>query len=211
MSNESEVGARFADDTKDHVMKVELDQGVHRCIYFGKPGTGSYSFRIVTWPGHLGYSGDMGDFMFSRLTDMFRFFRGHKVNPSYWAEKCVAQDRSDGVKKFSPTEFIRAVESEIKAQWDSGEDAPPDLVEALMVEAKAVADDGEYAATAWAMGWEYAWEHDGKKGTFQMSDFYEHNCKTYTHRFLWCLHALVWGIAKYDESKTQVSANNGDA
>lgn len=205
MSNKSEVGSRFVDDTKDHVMTVELDQGVHRCLYFGKPGTGSYSFRIVTWPGHLGYSGDMGDFMFCRLPDMFEFFRGRGVNPSYWAEKCVAVSRDGGVSEFEADEFLKAVESEIEARWDSKDKAPPELVEDLMGEAEDHAHDSRDAAVSWAVDYSFDWEHDGDKGTFRMQDFWEHDCAAYTHRFLWCLHALVWGIRKYDESKAKVS------
>lgn len=211
MSDESEVASRFAEDTKDHVMTVELDQGVHRCLYFGKPGTSSYSFRIVTWPGHLGYSGDMGDFMFCRLEDMFKFFRGERINPSYWAEKCVAVSRDGGVEEFSADAFLAAVRSEIEARWDRVEDAPPELVEDVMREAEQHAHDSRESAITWAVNYAFDWEHNGDSGTFTMQDFWEHDCTAYTHRFLWCLHALVWGIGKYDESKAAAQTAKQDA
>jgi hypothetical protein len=39
-------------------------------------------FDVVTWPGHLSISGDMGCFVFTRVDDMFTFFRGHEDAPN---------------------------------------------------------------------------------------------------------------------------------
>ena len=54
--------------------------------------------------------GDIGDFVFRRLNDMFEFFRDDdagklRINPGYWAEKCTAADTrrgpdDDGIREF---------------------------------------------------------------------------------------------------------------
>lgn len=93
----------FKRDTAKFKLTILHDDGVYRHLRIGDPETFCQAFQITTWPGHLEYSGDMGDYVFSRLDDMFRFFRGDSINPSYWAEKLQAIDRADGVKKYSPT------------------------------------------------------------------------------------------------------------
>lgn len=109
---EAEVLARFQRDTAAHQLEVIKDDGLHRHLRFRKPGTGCYGFDIVTWPFHLAISGDMGAAMFTRLPDMFEFFRDSSkhaepdalcINAGYWAEKCVANDGEK--KEFSPEVF----------------------------------------------------------------------------------------------------------
>jgi len=75
-----------------HEMTVLHDDGLYRHLRFAAPGTGMWSFNIITWPGHLATSGDIADgFMFSRTADMTNFFEigqdGGEINASYWAEK----------------------------------------------------------------------------------------------------------------------------
>ena len=78
-----------------HEVTIEHEHGVHRCIHFGRPGSSTYHFRLVTWPGHLAISGDIGDYIFTRTHDMFEFFSSAsdrasmpiEINPGYWAEK----------------------------------------------------------------------------------------------------------------------------
>ena len=67
--------AIFLRDVAEHEMIVVRDDGVHRHIRFKKPGTSCMHFDLITWPGYLCYTGDMGTYVFSRLTDMFEFFR----------------------------------------------------------------------------------------------------------------------------------------
>ena len=72
-SNRAEVHERFKKDTAEHQMTVLRDDGLYRHLRFRKPGTGIYGFDIVTWPGYLAISGDMGASMFTRLEDMIQF------------------------------------------------------------------------------------------------------------------------------------------
>lgn len=88
----AEVGEIFDVNARQLQMEILQDDGLHRHVRFAKPGTGLYRFSLVTWPGYLAISGDVESFTFSRLPDMFEFFGGDRahINPSYWAEKCVA-------------------------------------------------------------------------------------------------------------------------
>lgn len=73
--------SRFLADVKDHKISIVRDDGVYRHVRFAKPETVCMHFDLITWPGYLAYVGDMGAFTFTRLRDMFEFFRGdHKPN-----------------------------------------------------------------------------------------------------------------------------------
>ena len=96
MTRES-TEADFLKDVAAHEMEILRDDGVYRHIRFKKPGTWCMHFDLVTWPGYLAYSGDMGCYVFSRLNDMFEFFRTDReylqrdgrqlcINLCYWSE-----------------------------------------------------------------------------------------------------------------------------
>ena len=179
MNNRAEVESRFIGDIKNHVLTVIKDDGLHRHLHFSKPGTMCMHFDIITWPGYLAYAGDMGCYLFSRIDDMLQFFRGDKINPQYWAEKVKAEDR-DRVKKFSP----EAAEQWVKERLDETE-ASDEVREA----AKFICfHDGEYDFLSGLRDFEY--------DTF--IEYYDHDFREYTFHYLWCCHALVWGIKQYD-------------
>lgn len=86
MSNRENALQYFERDVAEHQMQVLRDDRLYRHLLFKKPGTGCYHFNIVTYPGTLVYTGDMGSFVFQRLEDMFEFFRsdadrGDGINP----------------------------------------------------------------------------------------------------------------------------------
>jgi len=90
MSDHPEIAARFARDTARHEMTVLHDDGLYRHLRFSSNsrGYGEYWFDLITWPGCLTIRGDYGDaYTFTRLRDMFEFFRGKGINPHYWSEK----------------------------------------------------------------------------------------------------------------------------
>lgn len=96
-------------------MTILMDNGIYRHLRFQKPKSSNQWFDIVTWPGYLAYSGDMGCFMFTRLKDMFEFFRDGRedgrlhINQSYWGEKLEAVDRcgSSGSHVAFSTDRVR--------------------------------------------------------------------------------------------------------
>jgi hypothetical protein len=189
---------RFLKDVAEHQMTVIRDDGVHRHIRFRRPDTSCMSFDLVTWPGYLAYSGDMGCYVFTRLPDMFEFFRADRthgtkdgrrlyINPSYWAEKCVASDR-DGVTAYSSDKFRERVR-----QWLDDGDASVTVREAAEDLIDYNADEGEHVALAAVRDF----EHEG----FRFDDFWECNLHEYTFRFIWCCYGLAWAIEQYDAAK----------
>ena len=180
----------FLKDVREHRMTVLHDSGLYRHLRFQKPGTVIGQFDIVTWPGYLSFSGDMGSYVFSRLADMLEFFRGTpagaiEVNLAYWAEKCQAADRNGGIKQYSPGKFREEIE-----RWlVEGEGSPACRAE-VCSSVLAFADEGEYAAREAAEGFEY----EG----FEFRDFWEADCQEWTSRYVWCCFALAWAIRQYD-------------
>lgn len=180
----------FLKDVATHEMEVIRDDGIYRHIRFKRPGTNCMHFDLVTWPGYLCYVGDMGCYTFTRLRDMFEFFRGECINPSYWSEKVVGADR-DGIKEFSREKFI----GNMRRWFDEyvEEDATPAMRIAFeeLVDTVDHRDMCDHEMYREVIGWEYDGRHP-------FTDFFEVSAMEYTFRFLWCCHALVWGIAKYD-------------
>ena len=208
----------FLKDVAQHQMKVLLDNGVYRHLRFASTGqySGNQWFQIVTWPGYLAYSGDMGCFVFSRLEDMFEFFRTRPcdepaklhVNIGYWAEKLEAVDRCGcdaGAEQFSLERLEARVEATIK-EWiedfslsaEEGEELRDDVRDQVL----SVADDGEYEVHRALR--DFSCEVGGQP--FEFSDTWEWDLKEYTLHFVWCCYALAWAIQQYDASKVEMVA-----
>lgn len=206
----------FLSNVSDHVMTIVRDDGVHRHIRFQKPGTYCMYFDLITWPGYLCYTGDMGTYVFQRLEDMFQFFRTDRearhlkpgqtlaINLGYWSEKIEAQDKCDGIKKFSEERFNRAVLEDL-VSWirhryhQTTKEERRDLWDAVMMEViGADEDSGGYRKQVAVHDFHH---RVNDSLTFSFDDFFEHNVEEFTFRFVWCCYALTWGIQKYDESK----------
>lgn len=200
---------RFLRDVQDHQMTIIRDDGVHRHIRFQKPGSTNMFFDLITWPGHLCYTGDMGTFVFQRLQDMFEFFRADRkqkrneendtlaINPAYWGEKLEAIDRSAGFRKWSEATFDSRVREEFGDWLDNGElseaqksNAREDF-ENNVIDAIANGKDSAYRA---ALDFEF-------EGERPFEDWWEVDTDEYTFHFLWCCYALAWGVERYDEAK----------
>lgn len=228
MSNDQCTEERFLKDAKDHAMEVIRDDGIYRHVRFKRPGTMCYHFDLITWPGYLCYTGDMGTYVFSRLRDMFEFFRTDReyaqrrgrqlsINLSYWSEKLVAVDggRAGGAaKEFSADKFTRVI-NEYRVSWmrdakESGaldKEGRRELWEAVDDEVLSLANDGEHRAHAAA----YDFCHDPRANPerpygWQFTDLFENDFTDYTFHFTWCCYALAWGIQQYDDAKQDVAA-----
>lgn len=198
----------FLPDIAAHKMSVIMDEGVYRHIRFKKPETISMYFDIITWPGHMCFTGDMGTYVFSRLPDMIDFFRRDKgrerfrIDFRYWAEKVQADDKHGRIKEWSAEKFKAAV----KAYFDdrvedylsdtdsdlSADDLKAELWDDIYDRVISPADESEHHA--WTALHEF--EHDG----FQFVDW-ESDCKVWSHRFLWCCHAIEWAVETYETRK----------
>ena len=199
----------FLKDVADHEISVISDDGVNRHIRFRKPGTICMGFDLITWPGHLCYTGDMGTYVFSRVQDMFDFFRSDKVysntrgdvslaiNPRYWSEKLLAVDRYDGFQEWGREKFVSLLRGQF-TEWarEQGwsEEDQLDFEEQFEDLAWVCANSSKNEAYSAVIDFSV-----GEKRPF--ADWRDVNTDVLTDRYLWCCYALVWGIKKYDETK----------
>jgi hypothetical protein len=187
--------ARFVSDTDKHVMTVLHDDGLYRHLRFKAPDTGFYWFDLVTWPGHLSITGDMGALTFARLADMFAFFRqGADINPGYWGEKVVAGEvraySEDAFREWVADNVTRGKESKPDLEWKR-----IDYYVELEVLDESCYRDGAVAAVS---EWNDGGNADMLGFAFNTDDA---DFTDFTNRFLWCCHAIRWGIEQYDTQK----------
>lgn len=189
----------FLRDVSEHQMTIMRSDGrLDRHVRFRNPRTICYGFDLITWPGHLCITGDCGTYVFSRILDMFEFFRQEEnpgrlyINPDYWAEKLLSISKHGGCLEFDKDQFCERV----TAHFDSFQASYPDantngLWQAIRDRVLCAADDGEHAA------YQAIWEF--RHGDFRFNDFFDGGgTESYTLNFLWCLYAIVWGIGQYD-------------
>lgn len=197
---------RFRQDTATHELTVVQDDGVHRHLRFRRPGTYCYGFDIVTWPGHLAISGDMGAAVFTRLPDMFEFFRGAPectptgqlyINTGYWAEKCVANDGPQ--KEFVPEQF-RACVRELFDTFRKDESPAVWLADEVW---NRIEDDVLCAhTTEEAVGNMVNFESPNElKFSFVDAWEYSRQLEDYTFHFVWRLYAIAYAVGAYDALK----------
>lgn len=206
---------KFLRDVSNHQMTIIRDDGVERHIRFKKPESGNMRFDLITWSGHLCYTGDMGTYVFQRMEDMFQFFRtdrkqledqGLYINDNYWAEKCIAVDKPNELKKYSPDLFRANIETwrdEVLSEREGSEDFKAiknAFIEAVNADILSYADDGEQDARKAANDFEFLW-NDDKTDKIYISDLWDYDLQEYTFRFIWCCYAVAWGIQQYDKAK----------
>lgn len=204
---------RFERDVADHVMTIYRDDGADRLITFHKPGDSAYWFEIVTWPGRLCISGDCGTYVFSRLTDMFEFFRPkHErakegelfINKGYRCEKLQAVDcngRGKGrATEFSGDRFAEHVKRDFESYFESNDASDERKAEIWQEIQDYVLDDvGDGHELGHAGSLLLDRVPEDCPGMFE--DVWEWRCDEYTFHFIWNLYAIAWAIRKYDAAK----------
>lgn len=211
--------ASFQRDTAEHQMDVLVDSGVYRHLRFSKGGSSVYRFDIVTWPGHLAISGDMGAAVFSRLPDMFEFFRTDqraedapgelRINAGYWAEKCIAN--AGNKEEFSSDRFEKIVRDHFASYMESHDSEEEGFEEARAelwdeIEGELL---GMYDGTGEALGAAMSFKSGDKRfGDFNMQDAWDwgNSVETYTFHFIWRLYAIAHAVKAYDAAKAEVQA-----
>lgn len=210
---------QFLRDVAKHELIVIRDDGVNRHVRFKEPSTINQFFDLITWPGHLCYTGDMGTYVFQRTTDMFDFFRkprgtdgGLRINLGYWTEKLIAVDGNRGggkVKAFDEEKFKRVI-NKYRVKWMRGakesgsldQEGRRELWEAVEDEVMGALEEGgdraQYAAYDFHFGPD---ELAKRRHGWGFDDLFEHDFTEYTHSIIWCCYALAWGIEKYDAAK----------
>lgn len=202
---DDEVTKRFEHDIREHELEVVREDGLYRHLRCRRPGTFAYGFDILTWPGWLAVTGDMGAVMFTRLPDMFEFFRGSgRPDFSYWAEKMPAESR-DSARRYEPELFEQIVRE--RAAEYAAERVPEERRGEFHGEVEEVvraAHDGEHEAVRAAMDFRF----DGRE---VFCDVWEHNLREYTFHFLWLCYAIRWAIARFDTRGASPAAlQNGE-
>jgi hypothetical protein len=198
LTPEQQARERFERDTADHEMTVLREDGLYRHVRFQEPGTGAYYYDLVTWPGHLVICGDMGDYHFSRIRDMFDFFGPyrHGINPGYWAEKLQGPHRgSDLAQSYSHEAFRQHVHSwaENEALYNADCEMYPSLLRdaldrEVLDDHTTHPDEARERLTAVEDGL-------GQPGMF--GDVWDWDLREFDSRFLWCCWAIVRGIEQY--------------
>ena len=191
----------FLADVKNHSMTIENDNGLFRSVFFGVKGSCNQHFRLVTWPGHLAISGDMGDFVFARTTDMFEFFGGEcgSINPSYWGEKLQAVSVFGGYKKFDWDAFVEDLVHTLHTFNDHHS------LESIRATVEELCDSIENDEPG-AIGLIRDWDDDETELYLDPCDLGQ--SKKHTYQYIWCLYAIVWGISQYIDA-TQGAAEQG--
>ena len=182
---------RFLPDVAGHELTVLHDDGLYRHLRFQKPGTGFYWFDLITWPDNLAFKGDMGGFMFARITDMFEFFRGSQINPDYWAQKLSGGRES--AQHYSESLFEQQVKEHV-AQAILDRETPKGI-------GRAIRDMFEQGDITWEGGARDELEHFEHEG-WRFGETWEWDFRDYTWQYLWACHAIQWGIAQYDAART---------
>ena len=195
-SREQRVKERIINDLANHTITVKHHDGLYGHWRCQKPGEWNMGFDIITWPGSLCYTGDMGDYLFQRTADMIAFMRGSCMSYSYAAEKCVAHDGR--IKEWSEEQFDnvlaeRLAESAEFTVWRNGKS------ETMSVE-KAIADiKSEYE--------NYNSRHDADKAMYESGLWDDMpRCEDWTFHFLWCLHALKWFCERVEQPQNILEA-----
>ena len=195
MKNKEKVKEYFIDDVKDHKMTILHEDGVYRHVKFSREGSNYFRFDLTTIPGYLFFTGDMGSFTFSRVNDMFTFFRDDdlKINPSYWSEKLQATDKHEGYKEYSP-ELARGVVEDIVKNYfeDRGITGSYILQQELDEQIYPFIDEEQEFYKAMS-------EFYSDEAGDLFADWWEDTFEEYTFRYLWCCYAIVWGIEQYDK------------
>ncbi|MCA8195433.1 hypothetical protein [Burkholderia vietnamiensis] len=207
---------QFERDIAEHVMTIHRDDGADRHITFKKPGTSCYWFEILTWPGALCIRGDCGTYVFSRLTDMFEFFRTDRgkdpnklyINCGYWCEKLQAVDCNGygkgEAKRFDAEKFEARVKEHVESHLE-GSEVSDEHRAALMQEIQN--DVLDYVSDG------NGYEAFNRLSEFHADDFprlfedcWEWNCDEYTFHFIWNLYAIAWAVRKYDAARAAKEA-----
>lgn len=210
----------FLKDVATHALEIIQDNGVYRHLRFKKPGSRDMQFDLLTWPGHLCYTGDMGTYVFQRLEDMLEFFRTDRdynksmgrelgINLGYWSEKLRAVDVS-GRGKGSATEYRQSLLVDVikrqRLEWMREREIDKEQRKSLWEDLdELIADlDGDESHD-FQMVNDWRWKPfgcDERHGYF-FQDLWDHNFSDYTFHFTWCCYALAWGIELYDKTKEQ--------
>lgn len=194
--NKARLIRRFNDHTKDHVMTILHEDGLYRHLKFRSPETGFYWFELITWPGNLTITGDMGTYTFARVDDMFTFFQGY-INTDYWAEKEKSRSRHD-LKEHDGDEFKAWIAQDF---WEASRDLDAaDTKVWWQAIRENVFARHSFHDTDHRQGCLDAIDDIENEGAPKdhYQDLWELGFNKYPWRLEWCMAAIVAGIRTYN-------------
>jgi len=206
MTNKEITQESFLRDVKDHELIIIKDSGIDRHIRLKAHDSMCAYFDLITWKGHLCYTGDMGSYLFSRTEDMFKFFRSDKENEipnfNYWAEKVLASDKNSGIKEYSQEVFEQYIKEwrldHVREMFSSNtgdKQLRRKFWETVQSEILNKEYEQEYSARQLIEDWNYYHKED------QYGDFWETDLMDWTYRYKWACWAIQWAIREYDKKK----------
>ena len=212
----SNIDNRVLIDTAHHRLEILRDDGVYRHLRMQQPGTSFYYYDIITWPGYLTVTGDMGTWTFSRTFDMFRFFGGWtgEINTGYWSEKleagagrsahdllAQAYDHNafcSSLKEWLSEYFSDDEEDIPDVDWDDESDEEDsDKARIREIVRELCCEDFRNDVLAYQAVYEADWPECVSSWELCADLTY----KTYTTHFRWILFAITWAISKYHNNK----------
>lgn len=202
----------FLKDVSTHDMIVVLEGKEHRHLVFRrKDFSFNQRFEVITFPGTLVYTGDMGTFVFSRTSDMFTFFRGKdngalKINPYYWSEKLQAGSGCGRpiAQEYDGDYFKKNVLDSLKSYGLKGKSKQQVIEELSWIDF----DQPESVVMKELYDFDCKFDHEVPEEhnkSFGFDAPYEIPSKVWTYHFIWCCYAIVWAIRVYDKAKLKAA------
>lgn len=197
-----QVGERFANDVSRHELTVLRNDGMYRHLRLARPDSNVFSFDLVTWPGHLVITGDMGTYVFVRDSDMFAFFRSAsgRPNETYWAEKMAAGDTTGPLRRFDAdlvAGHLRSTLADWLEEYEEGDPARAELTEAVedLISIQVLSHKGDDIGESLAQALS-----DFNIRGYRFDDWWSWTMKSLDYRAMWCLWAIPWAISRYDDA-----------
>ena len=190
---------QFLNDVKNHELTIHKNNGVDRHLIFKNPNDCNQHFNITTFPNYLVITGDIGALVFSRLYDMFNFFRNDdlKINSDYWAEKIRTTTYEAQIASYSKFDLEQAkknAQEDLNTYLEYNDDLSEEDRASLLedFEWKILRSEDEYEIVEAIRNFNF-------KG-FKFDEFHWNGCRVYTNSYIWLCYAIVWGIKKFDEA-----------
>ena len=188
---------QFLNDVKNHELTIHKNDGVYRHLTFANPNDCDKYFNITTFPNYLVITGDMGALVFSRLYDMFNFFRSDdlKINLDYWAEKIQSasyQGKIESYSEFDTDKVKRCAQEYLDDFLEQNMLSELDKEELLEeFDSEILHSEDEYEIVEAIRNFDC---HG-----FDFEEFWKGDYRKYRYHYIWLCYAIVWGIKKFDE------------
>jgi hypothetical protein len=218
----ADVYKSFCEQTRDHVLTVEVDDDINRRMRVGTPGTIIWSWNLITWPGYLTTVGDIADgYTFTRIADMIEFFdrsdKRHQeyysdgapsIDFRYWAEK-LSGGRSLSVRIYSHSTFLGIVKDSLLEHDELSLVAiaeinadDPDTAVVLTKKREEILEELEHVGESYEDAYQFFVEHEELVG----SDPWDHDLTDFDPHFVRACYAIELSVRLWREYEASEEA-----